>query len=78
VRWLPLVAAREISVSARERTSAPVWRAAVTNDLPVALSVRVRSGARARRCRAERPVVWCDPTGLRIGADSQRAGRREL
>jgi hypothetical protein len=38
VRCPPLVVARAISESASERTSAPVWRGAVTDDLPEAES----------------------------------------
>lgn len=55
VSWPPALCAWAIRVSVSERTSAPVWRGSVTNDLPEAKSehgrvVRRSRGHRAGRC----------------------------
>jgi hypothetical protein len=48
VSWPPPCPAWAIRASVIERTSAPVWRASVTKDLPEAMSEHGRSGRGAR------------------------------
>ncbi len=57
----PAFCASAIRVSVSERTSAPVWRGSVTNDLPEAMSEHGRIDQRSAKRRAGPMGCWSTP-----------------